>query len=384
MLTSMARGHGLMCAPRQRGAYHSDKCDSNLSEPTNPVIDYCAHCLNGGTVGVVKQNLPPGGWKNYEPTKDFAGTAGRAGLCGDARGGNAHMIGGSFMPYDSVPIVEKYQSGGIADFTVEIDTNHNGYFDFYLCNLDACGKSDIAEECFTGGHCYQLQRVKHSDCEDPNVNTIYDCGPVDTAYPGRWYVPCRKSGHVGVHIVGGKSGTMRYKLPDGVECNHCVVQWYWGTANSCAPRGFLDFFTNYKNPFGTACDSDGGGLGAHRPGMTECSGSLVPEEFWSCADVQITAKGTNAGPAVGSVENNPHAPTSGDLVMESPEFFIDAPLEEDTVVEGGCLSEHAPCDRSARCCNTEQVCVYTQAASGFTCRFWWSLWQDVEARPTET
>lgn len=174
---------------------------------------------------------------------------------------------------------------------------------------------------------------------------------------------------------------MRYKLPDGVECNHCVVQWYWGTANSCVPRGFLDFFLNYKNPFGTTCDSDGGGLGAHRPGMTECSGSIVPEEFWSCSDVQISENGTNAG---AELVMSPQVPDgSGDIVEESPEVVIGTPLEDDTVAEGGCLLEHASCDGSAPCCNIEQVCVYTQAASEFTCRFWWSLWDEVEARRAE-
>lgn len=325
-----ANSHGIMCTPRQRGAYQSVKCPYNLPEPRNPVIDYCAHCLSGGSVGAVKQNLPLGGWRVYDPTKRFFSSANRAGLCGDPKGDASHMIGGTFMPYDTVPIVNHYKSGGLVDFTVEIDTNHNGYFDFYLCNLDECGTSDIAAKCFTGGRCYQLQRVKHPNCEARNVNTDYDCGPVDPTYPGRWYLPCRKTGYVGVHMVGGKSGTMRYKLPDGVVCKHCVIQWYYATANSCAPQGFLDYFIRFKNPFGTTCESDGGGFGAHRPGMTQCGGDLLPEEFWSCADVQIYPNGKAAGlvRAVGSLKKDFGAAylrssRDFDVIQKNPESFVE-------------------------------------------------------------
>lgn len=412
--------HGMMCTPRQRGAYHSVKCGSDLPKPENPAIDHCAHCLNGGTVATTKKNLPPGGWKNYEPTIDFPGTAARAGLCGDAKGKNDHMVGGSFMPYSSVPIVANYKSGATVDFSVEIDTNHNGYFDFYLCDLDACGTDDLSEDCFTGGYCYQLNRVKHTDCEDPKVDTNFECGPVDAAYPGRWYVPCRSTAHVGVHVVGGNSGTMRYKLPDGVECKHCVIQWYWGTANSCAPSGFLDFFTTYNNPFGTSCPSDGGGLGAHRKGMTECGGDLVPEEFWSCADVQTSKDGEEAAPNAGvtsppqkSEPSTPAPPTvtttpsteeqtpNDELIVtivpsdesteetemdgliekaeESPEGDVNEDVEQQDVAEmttgenGFCIVEGGKCNGEVPCCIKEQVCVFVNAEPDPSCKFWWSL-----------
>lgn len=405
-LSTSVHSHGLMCGPRQRGAYQSDKCGSNLAIPPSPVTDHCAHCLNGGAVATVTANLPPGGWKVYEPIKDFAGTAKRAGLCGDAVGRGDHMIGGDFMPYPEVPIVEHYKSGGVVDFTAELDTNHNGYFEFFLCNLDKCGTPDISEKCFTGGHCHKLLRVPHKDCQDPDTNTDYECGPIDPAYLGRWYVPCRNTGHVGVHIVGGSAGTMRYQLPKGVTCNHCVVQWYWATANSCAPRGFLDFFEAFNEPFGNTCESDGGGRGAYRPGMSECGGDSAPEEFWSCADVQITPNGSAAGPveAVGVPDVDPESKSNDEeAVKENPEAVMEKAseeLEKDinmaaneetgekkkeemASANGDCLLEDEPCDAAVPCCNMQQVCVYTESASGFTCRFWWSLHKDVEERAKE-
>ncbi|CDF37082.1 unnamed protein product [Chondrus crispus] len=309
------------------------------------------------------------------------------------------------MPYDTVPIVSHYKTGGLVDFSVELDTNHNGYFDFFVCNLDKCG-SDISGKCFTEGHCQKLLRVKHKDCEDPSVDTNYECGPIDPVYPGRWYVPCRNTGHVGVHIVGGASGTMRYQLPAGLSCEHCVIQWYWATANSCAPRGFLDYFETFNNPFGTTCESDGGGKGAHRKGMSECGGDSAPEEFWNCSDVQITPDGKPAGPvtAVGApVEERSSMSNDEEEVKEDPEAVMEKAaeeLEEDIAMtadedsgekkeeemknaRGDCLMEDEPCDASVPCCNPQQVCVYTESSTGFTCRFWWSLWKDVEEREQE-
>lgn len=283
-----------MCEPRQRGAYISTKCGSNLQEPMNPPIDHCAHCLNGGGSGSVKERLPPSGWNLYDPIRRTKRSTSRAGLCGDKFGETDHMVGGRFMPYENVPIVSVYKSGAEVDFTAEIDTNHNGFFEFYVCDLDTCGAKDLEVKCFNKGNCYKLERVPHSDCENAAVDTIYDCGPIDKKKRGRWYLPCRTRKDAGVQIVGGESGTMRYKLPDGVSCKHCVLQWYWATANRCNPRGVAAYFRRYNRPFGTTCPSDAGS-GAHEPTLSTCKGMDVPEEFWSCSDIQITPDGEEDG-----------------------------------------------------------------------------------------
>lgn len=396
--------HGIMCTPRQRGAYHSQKCGFNLQFPRNPVTDFCAHCLNGGTVATVSAHLPPGGWQIYEPVSNFAGSANRAGLCGDPKGRHEHMIGGDFLPlsYRTVPMVAHWKTGGVVDFVAEIDTNHNGYFEFFLCDLDKCNSKDIDEKCFKGGHCYKLMREKHPDCEDQTKDTHYECGPIDTAYPGRWYLPCRNTGHVGVHIVGGPSGTMRYKLPNGVSCKHCVVQWYWATANSCAPRGLLDYMRRKNNPFGTTCESDGGGRGTYRNGMATCGGDKVPEEFWSCADVQITNTGKSAGPvtAVGLPENSENINNSDDgndarknpdgtfekakdemkkdIDREAKESYKVKRRQQKDEERGLCIGEGKACDGSVKCCDHEMVCVHRSGVSHFGCYYWWSLWKEAE------
>ncbi|KAI0563442.1 Cellulose/chitin-binding protein [Gracilaria domingensis] len=196
---------------------------------------------------------------------------------------------------------------------------------------------------------------------------------------------------------------MRYQLPPDFECKHCVVQWYWATANSCAPRGFKEYIENYNFPFGTTCDSDGGGRGTYRADMSVCGGSSLPEEFWSCADVQITPDGTSAGavqalanpvpdPAVVAddeteVKENPQEVLEmasqgleNDITMTANEDSGKRKQEEMMAASGDCILEDQPCDGGTECCDMQQFCVKTDRAGGFTCRFWWSLWEDSEAR----
>lgn len=391
-----------MCTPRQRGAYSSSaKCGSILPTPANPVIDHCPHCLNGGRVSTVQSNLPPAGWKTFDPTGDFYGTANRAGICGDPKGSNDHMIGGAFMPYRHTPVVAHWKAGSKVDFSAEIDTNHNGYFEFHICNLDECRSSDISGRCYTEGHCRRLLRVPHKDCQNPSSQSHTTCGPIDSSHPGRWYLPCRKTGHVGVHLVGGPSGTMRYQLPKDFQCKHCVVQWYYATANSCAPQGFLDYFRTYKDPFGTTCISDGGGIGAYRKGMLECRGRAVPEEFWSCADVEISPRGNGLGTTEASVPNSP-PPDRMDTNLEGsrlpprqkylpakspfpkyslpPEAFTGTLDSAAMYGDDVCVRDGFSCDGQQRCCGKESVCAYTQFSKRFECQFAWNLYNQPRPR----
>lgn len=423
---SLCAGHGQMCEPRQRGAYKSAsrRClyDKDIGK-SNVVTDFCPHCLSGGGVGTVARNLPPNGWAVYDPIKDIT-TAQRASLCGDARGGTNHLLGGRFVPpsYENVPIVNVSQTGGTIDFVMQLDTNHNGYFDFFLCNLDACGTPDIEESCFVNGHCHKLQRVAEPTCEDPASNTQHFCSPIDPVYPGRWYIPCRQSRLV----VGGDNGIMRYKLPDGVTCAHCVLQWYWGTANSCNPAGLKSYFIRHAANLEAMCNAIDGGPVAHSPRLGKCGGSKVPEEFWSCGDMQISVDGSSLGqvpiveltpspsslpsatPLSATIPSNPSGvPTAsvsvsfGVALTESPSLqpsaslniLNDDPSASPTVPvsvslppsasvsplvgAGNCVANGDVCNGDIPCCAVEHVCVHTVDSGGFNCIAWYKLWKEV-------
>ena len=268
-----AAAHGFMKTPRTRGAYCSNEVKPNLQLPEGcKAIDYCPHCLNGGGVGSVRKALKG----NFSPYRSDNRV--RAGLCGDALGTNDHMVGGKYVPYEKAPIVAGYEPGSAIDFEIHINTNHNGFMVFYLCDLDACGTTDLEQKCFTGGHCKKLERISISRCEKGDK---FECGPIDEMDRTRWYVPCRGGGQ---KDKGGKSGTVRYQLPNNMNCKHCVVQFYWVTANSCNPVNYRPYFES--KPFGT-CAGDGGAKGGINEVLADCGGDNFPEEFWGCADVTI-------------------------------------------------------------------------------------------------
>lgn len=276
---SLCHGHGFMHTPRSRGAY----CKGQYTKSTIDIEgacdegnkDYCPHCSNGGGKGAVMAALN-GKFTPYRSDNRI-----RANMCGDAVGDNDHMVGGKFVPWDKAPIVAGYEPGSHIDFELQMDTHHNGFIIFYLCDLDACGTKDLQWKCFTEGHCKKLERVVVPKCE--KNNDVNECGPVDPKYPARWYLPCRSPNK----YLGGESGSMRYKLPADVKCEHCVIQMYWATANACNPKGFEQYFTNMNFPFGKSCGGDGGAVGSVRLGAEECGGKAFPEEFWSCSDVKV-------------------------------------------------------------------------------------------------
>jgi hypothetical protein len=83
---------------------------------------------------------------------------------------------------------------------------------------------------------------------------------------------------------------MAYKIPNK-EIKRGVVQAYWLTQNTCnAPDGFMD---SYKYPTAWAgCPGDGNTSGGH-PKQKSCTVTgQIPEEFFNCADVRVSASGS--------------------------------------------------------------------------------------------
>lgn len=334
------------------------------------------------------------------------------------------------MQYPNVPISAVWKSGSEVDFTVGLAGNHHGYFEFHLCNLDKCKSNDISERCFKQGHCYRLQRVPTWKCQRPRMTekekASAKCGPIDINYRARWHLPCTNAedAREGVHFLGGGKGTrgvatMRYKLPNGVTCKHCVLQWYWVTGHICNPHGFVDYFERNSNPFGTTCTASGGGKGGYAKSLGDCHGRRVPEEFWSCADVQISSTGRSLGKvplrpakqvldqrAAGTGNKEGRGSDDGEQARSDPDKTKRKAVEQFKqdvaqnkaglngegdgllrVDEGLCTKQDEACEGEGNggkpCCNVFHVCVYTRQAGTFTCKLWWELYQEMEERERE-
>eukprot|EP00121_Abeoforma_whisleri_P010829 Awhi_evm1s9984 len=142
------------------------------------------------------------------------------GLCGDnINEEQRHMSGGIF---GNGIITAQYVVGQTIDIEIVVTAHHKGYFQFRLCDLPE-GSS-------------KRTRVTQR-CLDRNVLKLADGSGT------KWRLPASTGSTV--------TYKMAYKLPGGVTCSRCVLQWYWETGNS--------------------------------PGA-------YPEEFWNCADIRIKGK----------------------------------------------------------------------------------------------
>ncbi|EFN57128.1 hypothetical protein CHLNCDRAFT_51191 [Chlorella variabilis] len=218
-----AAGHGFMTAPVARNVLRGAACGVG-----------CPHCCNFGGPGTSSA----GGRLTWP--------ASAAPACGTLDLNTAGPVMGSNAP------------GAVIKLTIFISAQHGGRHLFRLCP-----GPDATKPCFTQ---HTLQRV---DGSGPYVWTPLQGGPV----PEAEYSQGVRSG------VSGELYTWRFRLPEGVACERCVLQWWWTTANSCRVPGAPGYV--------------GGD-----PGMSMCNTpGPFPEEFYNCADIRIAPGGSDAGDA---------------------------------------------------------------------------------------
>ncbi|XP_077289720.1 uncharacterized protein LOC143913663 [Arctopsyche grandis] len=139
---------------------------------------------------------------NYDDNQLWCGGAGalvsngrKCGMCGDNFANptpRMHELGGR---YGQGVIVKSYRQGANIPITVRISANHRGYFQFRMCNLDRYGSESDA--------CYDNILLLTSTGEDRH--------PI--------------ASHLGNH-------ELVLRLPSGVTCKHCVLQWTYYAANT--------------------------------------------------------------------------------------------------------------------------------------------------------
>jgi hypothetical protein len=85
----------------------------------------------------------------------------------------------------------------------------------------------------------------------------------------------------GASVPGADERTTRlqYVIPDGIDCDHCVLHWYWQSLN------------NWQDDDATS------------------TGTTAGERFWNCADIQVTSSGNSVTGPTNPSPTNP-APTN--------------------------------------------------------------------------
>ncbi|XP_033733300.1 mucin-2-like [Pecten maximus] len=141
--------------------------------------------------------------KNFNDNELYCGgfahqqsLGGKCGVCGDPYDQPHPRENEAGGKYAKGVIVKYYTKGSTINITVEITSNHLGFFEFRLCENNDVAKP-ITKECLK----YLL----------PNSNT----GETK-------------------HQIGKKPGniTIALDLPSNVTCSQCVIQWRYHTGNS--------------------------------------------------------------------------------------------------------------------------------------------------------
>ncbi|CAG9129586.1 unnamed protein product [Plutella xylostella] len=151
---------------------------------------------------------------------------GRCGVCGDAYDSptpRAHELGGTYGQGD---IVASYRPGASLRAVVDLTASHKGYWEFRLCPDPLANQQDCFDK-------YLLQ-LEHG---------------------GTKYYPTE----------GSTKYAVTYKLPEGLICEHCVLQWKYTAGNNWG-----------------VCANGTQGLG--------CGNQ---EEFRACSDVSVTVARTH-------------------------------------------------------------------------------------------
>eukprot|EP00092_Neocalanus_flemingeri_P037458 GFUD01040790.1.p1 GENE.GFUD01040790.1~~GFUD01040790.1.p1 ORF type:complete len:387 (-),score=70.30 GFUD01040790.1:134-1294(-) len=131
-------------------------------------------------------------------SKQFEFNDGKCGICGDSYDEPSpqhHETGGN---YGNGVITKTYVVGSVVDIEVEVTANHKGRFELKVCPVRA-GRREATQDC--------LDQHPLSQLDDSPEFPIYET-------PHSLQLQ-RKA-----------------KLPAGLVCSRCVLQWTWVSANS--------------------------------------------------------------------------------------------------------------------------------------------------------
>ncbi|XP_045162968.2 uncharacterized protein LOC123527523 isoform X2 [Mercenaria mercenaria] len=170
---------------------------------------------------------------NYNDNQLFCGgfsvqwnqNGGKCGVCGDNIKDKIRENEAPDGKYATGTIVAKYEVGQMMEIKVHITANHKGWFEYRLCRNDN-SRAAVTQDCF-------------------DQNLLAD-----------------ESGATRFTITSSMFHISHWvKLPDGLSCSACVLQWKYNTGNSWGK------------------DEKGKG----------CIGCGPQEQFYGCADIAIGA-----------------------------------------------------------------------------------------------
>ncbi|KAL3861168.1 hypothetical protein ACJMK2_007233 [Sinanodonta woodiana] len=185
----MAWGHGYLQEPPMRGYMRAI-----FSQCTNYNRDYNMMGQNCGGMAAQYNNV----------------NNGRCAACGEEfsipLGSRNNEYGGKYAPGD---VGRVYIEGSIIKVEVKITAAHKGWYEIRLCNKEETKPGDL-DKCFSASENYYTL---------PFIDNNYD-----TRFP----------------VTESKLYTNFVKLPDGITCDRCVIQWWYRTMDSNIQEHFVN------------------------------------------------------------------------------------------------------------------------------------------------
>ncbi|KAF4668213.1 hypothetical protein FOL47_003136 [Perkinsus chesapeaki] len=215
---------------------------------------------------------------------NYVGANQTHGLCGDPwEGGVSILPSPRLQPHmqQGAPTTI-YRKGENIEIEIEVTAHHWGHFEFRICkgglNGDKFSTQIDGQKCLNENLLLRPSPDDREECK--NAKRIdasnYDCQPIDTNHPERWYLPPQSFGSDGM-----MNYKMLFKLPDDLTCDVCTIQWNWITGNSCLVDGYKEYFIKFSKYFeGTPWDES-------KSPLSPCGSDTIGEQFWNCADVAI-------------------------------------------------------------------------------------------------
>mmetsp|Transcript_24412 Transcript_24412/g.44236 ORF Transcript_24412/g.44236 Transcript_24412/m.44236 type:complete len:395 (-) Transcript_24412:171-1355(-) len=251
-----------------------------------------------------------------------------------------------------------YTAGSVVPVEVKITAHHKGHFEISICDRVITSAVTDAQACLDK---WILERASPeeaglTDCQ-PN-DARGGCQPVDPRHPERFYLP-------------PGSGTYKWyvKVPAGLVCEVCTMQWRWWSANSCIPGS--DYACFKEDLRASGYNADAWGLGSSCPGGG-CDRCGCGEEFRNCADITIQPGDGGTFPPTTSWSIPPTTTTTtlpGSVCMRNEDCVANAWCRNDAYISW-CQANSATCP-SPQCIfgvpgGTTPTTTWTEATTAST------------------
>eukprot|EP00929_Paragymnodinium_shiwhaense_P099144 TRINITY_DN606_c0_g4_i1.p1 TRINITY_DN606_c0_g4~~TRINITY_DN606_c0_g4_i1.p1 ORF type:complete len:414 (-),score=45.09 TRINITY_DN606_c0_g4_i1:341-1582(-) len=201
-----------------------------------------------------------------------------------------------------------WREGSIVEITVTVTAHHKGHYEVSICDETITASTSNAQGCLDK-HILErasAEEVGITDCRGDDRRGA--CQPVDSRHPERFYLP---PGSLGL------TQTYYLKLPAGLTCQACTLQWRWWTANSCIAAPGYPCFMEQLEAAGYSAGSWGlTNWQAKTCPDSRCSRCGCGEEFRNCVDISIEASsGGGGGGNVPAPTTMPMTTTSSSMPM---------------------------------------------------------------------